>query len=225
MKKKYIQSLCLQLTYKGVFQWFLKLFVGMNLGDSKFLKTESQFIILANHSSHLDALSIMASLPANILWKVKPVAAEDYFGNTKTKAALSNYFINTLLIRRKPSRDGENDPITKMLDAIDAGYSLILFPEGTRATTDQMDKIKPGIAKILSLRPHIKYVPVFLTGMGSSLPKGGSMVLPYKSSINYGKPTLPINNMVKDILNQISTDFKEMQQLYQPPIEDNEDDT
>ena len=59
-----------------------------------------------------------------------------------------------------------------MLEAIDAGYSLILFPEGTRGKSEQMGKIKSGIARILSLRPEVKYIPVFMTGMGRSLPKG-----------------------------------------------------
>ena len=91
-----------------------------------------QFIILANHNSHLDTLNLLSSLPRKLLWKVKPVAAEDYFRKTRFQASISNYFINTLLIRRKGEKDSEHDPIRKMLEAIDAGYSLILFPEGTR---------------------------------------------------------------------------------------------
>ena len=59
--------------------------------------------------------------------------------------------INTLLIRRKGEKDSEHDPIRKMLEAIDAGYSLILFPEGTRGKSEQMGKIKSGIARICTL--------------------------------------------------------------------------
>ena len=44
-----------------------------------------------------------------------------------------------------------------------------------------MGKIKSGIARILSLRPEVKYIPVFMTGMGRSLPKGKMILLPYKS--------------------------------------------
>ena len=67
-----------------------------------------------------------------------------------------------LLIRRKGEKDSEHDPIRKMLEDIDAGYSLILFPEGTRGKPEQMGKIKSGIARILSLRPEVKYIPVFM---------------------------------------------------------------
>ena len=143
-----MQAAAMQIIYKGVFQWFLKLIVGVQFTDCRFLKKEKQFIILANHNSHLDALSLLASLPGELLWKVKPVAAEDYFGKTRFQASISNFFINTLLIRRKGEKDSEHDPIRKMLEAIDAGYSLILFPEGTRGKPEQMGKIKSGIARI-----------------------------------------------------------------------------
>ena len=126
-----MQSAIMQILYKGIFRWFLKLIVGVQFPDTRFLRKEGQFIILANHNSHLDTLSLLSSLPGNLLWKVKPVAAEDYFGRTRFQAAFSNYFINTLLIRRKGEKDSEHDPLRKMLDAIDEGYSLILFPEGT----------------------------------------------------------------------------------------------
>ena len=127
-----MQSVAMRIIYKGVFHWFLKLIVGVQFTDCQFLKKEKQFIILANHNSHLDTLSLLSSLPGNLLWKVKPVAAEDYFGKTRFQASISNFFINTLLIRRKGEKDSEHDPIRKMLEAIDAGYSLILFPEGVR---------------------------------------------------------------------------------------------
>lgn len=108
-----MQSAMMQILYKGIFRWFLKLIVGVQFPDTRFLQKEGQFIILANHNSHLDTLSLLSSLPGNLLWKVKPVAAEDYFGRTRFQAAFSNYFINTLLIRRKGEKDSEHDPLRK----------------------------------------------------------------------------------------------------------------
>ena len=49
-----MQAAAMQIIYKGVFQWFLKLIVGVQFTDCRFLKKEKQFIILANHNSHLD---------------------------------------------------------------------------------------------------------------------------------------------------------------------------
>jgi 1-acyl-sn-glycerol-3-phosphate acyltransferase len=100
MEKRFMQAAAMQIIYKGVFQWFLKLIVGVQFTDCRFLKKEKQFIILANHNSHLDALSLLASLPGELLWKVKPVAAEDYFGKTRFQASISNFF--TIAISASP---------------------------------------------------------------------------------------------------------------------------
>lgn len=210
-----MQPTVMQILYKGICHWFLKLIVGVEFTDCRFLKEEEQFIILANHNSHLDTLSLLSSLPGSLLWKVKPVAAEDYFGKNRFQTFISNYFINTLLIRRKGEKDSEHDPLKKMLAAIDEGYSLILFPEGTRGKPEQMGNIKSGIARILSQRPQVKYVPVFMTGMGHSLPKGELIILPYKSSIFYGMPTLAKSMDIQEILQQITNDFEVMREKYQ----------
>ncbi len=45
-----MQATAMQIIYKGVFQWFLKLIVGVQFTDCRFLKKEKQFIILANHT-------------------------------------------------------------------------------------------------------------------------------------------------------------------------------
>lgn len=145
------------------------------------------------------------------------------FGKTRFQASISNFFINTLLIRRKGEKDSEHDPIRKMLEAIDAGYSLILFPEGTRGKPEQMGKIKSGIARILSLRPEVKYIPVFMTGMGRSLPKGKMILLPYKASIYYGMPALVKSTDTHEILDQITGDFEEMKEKYQVIIDEEEE--
>ena len=71
-----MQSAIMQIIYKGICHWFLKLIVGVQFTDCRFLRKEKQFIILANHNSHLDTLSLLSSLPGDLLWKVKPVAAE-----------------------------------------------------------------------------------------------------------------------------------------------------
>ena len=48
-----MQSAMMQILYKGIFRWFLKLIVGVQFPDTRFLRKEGQFIILANHNSHL----------------------------------------------------------------------------------------------------------------------------------------------------------------------------
>lgn len=199
-----MQRLILRTLYCGFVKWFLKLIVGVRFDDASFLTRQKQFIIVANHNSHLDTMTIMASLPGNIIHKVKPVAAADYFGRTKLQERLSKYFINALLIRRKRSKNNaDEDPIQAMLQALDNGYSLILFPEGTRGEPEKLQKLKPGIGIILSQRPDIPYVPAFMKGMGKIMPKGDNLIVPHNSSLRYGEAKKVLSRQVSSIVNEV----------------------
>jgi 1-acyl-sn-glycerol-3-phosphate acyltransferase len=199
-----MQALILRLIYSVVVRRALQWIVGVKFDKSSFLAKEQPFIIVANHNSHLDTLTLLASIPSKILPKVKPVAADDYFGNTKFKAKISNYFINTLLI----SRSGGSNAIRQMKKALDEGYSLILYPEGTRGKPGEEEELKPGIALLLALCPHVKYVPAYMTGMAKAMPKGDGLIIPYESSLIYGKPRLIESEDKKEILKQIKEDIK-----------------
>jgi|SRR6187455_535642 len=206
-----MQKLILQIVYGVLIRNFLKLFVGVKFQNATFLLEEKQFIIVANHNSHLDTLTILASLPSKIISKVKPVAAQDHFGKTKFKEKLSNYFINTLLIQRKRDKDNiENDPIHKMIKALDDGYSLILFPEGTRGTPEVQQPLKPGIGYVLSERPSVKYVPAFMKGMGKAMPKDDNLIVPHNSSLAYGSPTRIESTDVMEIVAQVERSINQL---------------
>jgi 1-acyl-sn-glycerol-3-phosphate acyltransferase len=187
---------------RGILRWI----IGVKWDKASFLLNEKQFVIIANHNSHLDTITLLASIPSRILPKVKPVAAADYFGNTPFKAKLSSFFVNALLI----SRSGGLNSIRQMKKTLDEGYSLILYPEGTRGNPEEEQALKPGVALLLSLCPNVKYVPAHLTGMGKALPKGDNLLIPYESSLIYGKPRLVESTDKNKILKQIEEDFKNL---------------
>ena len=206
-----MQKLVLQFLYSLLMRNFLKLFVGVKFQNARFLLKEKQFIIVANHNSHLDTMSILASLPSKIISRVKPVAAQDHFGKTKFKEKLSNYFINTLLIQRTRDKENvDNDPIYKMIKALDDGYSLILFPEGTRGAPEVQQPLKPGVAYVLSQRPMVKYVPAFMKGMGKAMPKDDNLIVPHNSSLRYGVPTLIESDDIGEIVAQIERSINQL---------------
>lgn len=203
-----MQKFVLQFVYSFIVRWFLKIVVGVKFDNSKFLLNEKQFIIVANHNSHLDTMSLLASVPAKIIHKIKPVAAADHFGKTKLKGKLTNYFVNTLLIQRKRDvSNPENDPINKMIKAIDDGCSLIIFPEGTRGEPEIQQPLKPGVAYVLKNKPDLKYIPAFMMGMGKAMPKNDNLIVPFNSSLSYGQPTQIKSLEINEILKQIEQDL------------------
>lgn len=207
-----MQRLILRYGYGYLMRTFLRMFVGVRFASTRFLLEEKQFIIVANHNSHLDTMTILSSLPRSIIHKVKPVAAADHFGKTRMKSKLSNFFVNTLLIQRKRDKENPaNDPVHKMLKALDDGYSLILFPEGTRGDPEVRQPLKPGVALLLTQRPHIKYVPAYMKGMGKAMPKNDSLIVPHTSSILFGRPkAVKEGQRIEELLRQIEGDFEEL---------------
>ncbi|MEO5978637.1 MAG: lysophospholipid acyltransferase family protein [Chryseolinea sp.] len=199
-----MQKIVLQLVYCVAMRIVLRLFVGVRIKRATFLLHEKQFIIVANHNSHLDTMAIMASMPRQLIANVKPVAAMDHFGKTPLKTRLSNFFVNTLLIQRKRDKENpENDPIHSMIKALDQGYSLILFPEGTRGEAEVEQPLKPGVGLVLSQRPLVKYVPVYMKGMGKAMPKNDNLIVPHNATVVYGNPTAIASLEVRDIVNQV----------------------
>jgi 1-acyl-sn-glycerol-3-phosphate acyltransferase len=216
-----MKKLVLQFIYSIVLRNFLKIVVGVKFHRATFLEDEKQFIIVANHNSHLDTMTLMASLPRKIIHRVKPVAAADHFGKTKRQARISNYFINTLLIPRKKDRQNPgDDPIAKMVDALDNGYSLIIFPEGTRGEPEKLQPLKPGVGIILSKRPAVKYVPVFMYGMGKAMPKGDSLIVPHTATLIYGAPTSINSTDVQEIMTQVEKDLLAVRAQVEVPAGD-----
>ena len=203
----------LKIIYSVILRNFLKLIVGVKMDNTDFLKEEDQFIIVANHNSHLDTMSILASLPSSILHKVKPVAAKDHFGKTKISTFLSEKLINSLLIERKRDKEHPaNDPICQMIAELDKGNSLIIFPEGTRGKPEVEEPLKAGVALILQQRPNIKFVPAYMQGMGLAMPKGDGLIIPHTSRLEYGVAQHIRFANVDEILNQIQENFDELKQ-------------
>lgn len=204
-----MKKLILQITYGFFVRYFLKLIVGVTFPERKFLRDIEQFIVIANHNSHLDTMTLMAAMPKSKIHKIKPVAAIDHFGKTKLQKKLSDFFINTLLIQRKRDKENpENDPISQMIAALDAGYSLILFPEGTRGEPEKLQKFKAGIALLLSERREVPYVPAYLQGMGNAMPKGDNLIVPYQASLKFGEPCRIRNYEIEDIMLEIKSSFE-----------------
>jgi 1-acyl-sn-glycerol-3-phosphate acyltransferase len=186
-----MHALLLRFLYSICGRTFLRLIVGVHVKPARMLAGLPQFIIVANHNSHLDTLTLLAAVPAGIIHRVRPVAAADHFGKRRWQAWMSRTFVNALLIPRKRDPDDPvNDPINLMIAALDAGDSLILFPEGTRGEPEVVQRFKKGIGILLAQRPTVPYVPAFMSGLGKSLPKGDNILLPHPGRLVIGVPTL-----------------------------------
>ena len=145
-----------------------------------------QRVYFANHTSHLDAVVLWSALPSEIRNLTRPVAAKDYWGKTRWKRFLAKSF-NALLIDRKEIKVHQS-PVDLMIREIGDVYSLIVFPEGSRAEDGEMGEFKSGIYYLAKKRPDLELVPVYMENLNRILPRGEYMPIPLLSSITIGAP-------------------------------------
>ncbi len=148
---------------------------------------DCQRVYFANHTSNLDAVVLWAVLPAFIREKTRPVAAKDYWTVNALRRWLADDIFRALLIeRRKVTID--NNPLREMLAVLDAGESLIIFPEGGRFPGPEPQKFKGGLFHLAKDRPQVQFVPVYLENLNRILPKGEFLPVPLLGSITVGSP-------------------------------------
>src|SRR5437868_6773159 len=166
---------------------FMALFIGLRVRGREHLPRNGQFILVANHASHLDTISLLALFRLTHLRRIRPVAAADYFERNRFVSFLTKTFFNILPIARR-GITAENNPMERMQQALAAGDSLILFPEGTRGSGQEIGPFRSGIAHLVAKLPEVPVVPAYLANMGRSLPKGEIIPVPFFCEIRLGAP-------------------------------------
>lgn len=192
----------MMIYYKLLMRPFLSILVGVKVVNSDFLRQPGPLIIVSNHNSHLDTMSLMAALPFRQLLRTHPVAAADYFGNNSFKRFISRWVLNAILIKRT-RESGDLSPTDQLVSILDKGHSLILFPEGSRGEPEEIQAFQKGIGAILSRRPHVPYIPVFMSGMGRILPKGEKLLVPFDAYVMIGMPQKVSSEGVLDIVDEV----------------------
>src|SRR5215813_4143055 len=131
----------------------------------------TNFIVAANHSSHLDMGLTKAAL-GEAGKDLVALAAADYFFDNKYKRAYMENFTNLVPMERTGSL---RQSLRHARSFLDRGYNALIFPEGTRSMSGQMADFKPVIG-YLSLHAKVGILPMFLYGTYEAMPKGTTII-------------------------------------------------
>lgn len=137
-------------------------------GERNLAGLEGPFILVANHSSHLDAPLCLTTLPYRVAKNVATAAGADYFYSSKWRSTLTSLFFNTYPVERGKAR-GKSAGLSVSL--LRQGVPLLIFPEGTRSRTGEMADFTPGAAA-LARALRLPLVPVALVGAHGAMPVG-----------------------------------------------------
>jgi long-chain acyl-CoA synthetase len=131
----------------------------------------TNFIVAANHQSHLDMGLVKMALD-DAGKDLVALAAADYFFDTKYKRAYMENFTNLVPMERSGSL---RQSLRHARSYLDRGYNALIFPEGTRSMTGVMADFKPVVG-YLALAARIGILPVYLEGTYDAYPKGSTIL-------------------------------------------------
>ena len=165
--------------------WLTRLLVGAYphwLGSEP---TAAQRIYFANHSSHMDTIVLWAALPKSLQVNTRPVAARDYWDKPGIRGAIARNELNVVLVDRGRGGSGR-DPLEPVRDALGHGFSLIIFPEGTRTAQALPSTFKSGLFHLARHFPDVELIPVYIENLHRSMPKGALLPVPIICTIRFG---------------------------------------
>jgi 1-acyl-sn-glycerol-3-phosphate acyltransferase len=158
---------------KLVFHVLLSKFTGslvyimMNVRKVHIGKASADFskpaVIIANHASFLDILVVVMQHPRLILLTNKWVYHSPVFGKV---VQMADYY---------PVMEGIEPSIDRFESIVQQGYSIVIFPEGTRSSEGKLKRFHKG-AFYLAEKLNMDIIPLLLHGTGDTMGKGDFML-------------------------------------------------
>lgn len=145
-----------------------------------------QRIYFANHQSHADLVMIWAALPEELRGITRPIAARDYWTKTPFRQWITSAVFNAVYVDR--AKVGDADPLEPLIAALEAGDSIIIFPEGTRGHTEEPQPFKAGLYNLALRFPQVVLVPAWIDNVQRVMPKGEVVPVPILCSVTFGAP-------------------------------------
>jgi 1-acyl-sn-glycerol-3-phosphate acyltransferase len=124
-------------------------------------------VFVSNHASHLDAPLALCSLPPAWRERTAVGAAADYFFDVWWRAAATALVFNAFPVERAGGARATQTAEELLAD----GWSLIVFPEGTRSRDGWMHRFRTGAAR-LALDHSVPIVPIAIRGSFAAMPRG-----------------------------------------------------
>jgi 1-acyl-sn-glycerol-3-phosphate acyltransferase len=165
--------------------WLVRVLVGAYPRWIGSVPSANQRIYFANHTSHMDTLVLWAALPHSLRVNTRPVAARDYWGVGGIRQRIAQQELNVVMIDRA-RENAEADPLEPLHEALALGFSLILFPEGTRQPQALPGPFKSGLYRLAQAFPQVELVPVYLENLHRAMPKGALLPVPIISTVSFG---------------------------------------
>jgi long-chain acyl-CoA synthetase len=189
--------------------WILplgRLFASMTVTGLEHLDTiDGPVIFAANHQSHFDGPVILDSLPPRWRYRVAPAMMKEFFnahffperyGRKAWFTNSLNYYLSAFFFNAFPLTQGgagTRQTLRYIGELVSSGYSILIFPEGSRTETGEIAPFLPGVGMIAS-RLGVPVVPVRLDGLDRVLPRHAKFPTRATARCAFGAPMLLTGN-------------------------------
>lgn len=155
-------------------------------------KHYKRLLVISNHASHLDAISIQAAVPYKYWQPLYAAAAKDYFFRNALYSYFSKNCIGAIPIDRKGKNGQAVKLVVRILQSFERAW-IILFPEGTRSKDGNLQKFKRGIG-LFSTKTQTPVLFLYMDGNYRLWPKGAGFAKPGKLRLIVGPVHPPANS-------------------------------
>jgi len=147
------------------------------------LAVEPPVIIAANHCSNLDPVVAGVSIPRRLRY----LAKSELF-----RIPVLGMIIKVLgaVPARREDLQGAASAVKFLIDRIESGESVLLFPEGQRSFDGKLQPLEGGVG-LLAVKTGAPVIPVYIDGTFRAMPRGSGGYRPSKIRAAWGEPIFP----------------------------------
>ena len=154
-------------------------------------------LVIANHVTAYDGALVLYALPRALRWKMAVAMSGEMLRDLRMGRNQGGWFLDLMApvgywlvtalfnVFPLPRQAGFRRSFAFAGEAMDRGYSVMVFPEGTRSKDGTMARFRAGIG-LLAAESRVPVLPVALVGLGE-LRKGGRWFRSGKLEVRVGE--------------------------------------
>jgi 1-acyl-sn-glycerol-3-phosphate acyltransferase len=146
-------------------------------------------VFMANHQSNCDPPALLAILPPVLVMVKKEFFRIPILG----RGMLARGFIPV----NRRNRGQALEAVEKGVQALKAGKSFLVYPEGTRSPDGRLQSFKKGVF-VMAIKAGAPIVPISVSGSNKIMPKGKFVMRPGGVRITFHEPILTEGSTIED---------------------------
>jgi len=146
-------------------------------------------VFMANHQSNVDPPALLAVLPRVLVLVKKEFFRVPILGRAMAACGF-------VPVDRR-NREQALEAVEKGVQALKAGKSFLVYPEGTRSPDGRLQRFKKGVF-VMAIKAGAPIVPISVSGSNKIMPKGEFVIRPGRVRITFHEPVATEGSAMED---------------------------